>query len=43
MIDQPGMYTYRPSPEEIKIVNERQPREYYDAIPDNVKKLIIKR
>ena len=42
MIDQPGMYTYRPSPEEIKIVNERQPREYYDAIPDNVKKLILK-
>jgi very-short-patch-repair endonuclease len=42
MIDQTGMYTYKPSPEEIKIVNERQPREYYDAIPDNVKKLILK-
>jgi len=42
MIDQPGMYVYRPSPEEVRIVNERQPKEHYDRIPDNVKKMIIK-
>ena len=42
LIDQPGMYVYRPSPEEMKIVNERQPKELYDAIPDGVKKLILR-
>mgnify|MGYP000013550138 CR=1 FL=1 len=42
MIDQPGMYVYRPSADEMKIVNERQPKEIYDSIPDNVKKMILK-
>ena len=41
MIDQPGSYAYRPSAEEIRIVNERHPKEIYDSIPDNIKKMII--
>jgi very-short-patch-repair endonuclease len=41
MIDQTGSYAYRPSAEEIRIVNERNPKEIYDAIPDNIKKMII--
>ncbi len=42
MIDQPGMYAYRPSAEEVRIVNERNPKELYDSIPDGVKKMIMK-
>jgi len=42
MIDQPGMYAYRPSSEEVRIVNERNPKELYDSIPDGVKKMIMK-
>lgn len=42
MIDQDGSYVYRPSAEEVRVVNERQPKEIYDAIPDNIKKLIMK-
>ena len=42
MIDQPGSYVYRPSAEEIRIVNERQPKEIYESIPDSVKKMILK-
>jgi hypothetical protein len=41
MIDQAGSYAYRPSAEEIRIVNERHPKEVYDKIPDNIKKMII--
>ena len=41
MIDQAGSYAYRPSAEEIRIVNERNPKEIYDSIPDNIKKMII--
>ena len=41
MIDQPGSYAYRPSAEEIRIVNERHPKEIYDSIPDNIKKMIV--
>ena len=41
MIDQPGSYAYRPSAEEIRIVNERNPKEVYDKIPDDIKKMII--
>ena len=42
MIDQPGSYSYRPSAEEVRIVNERQPKEVYDSIPDSIKRMIIK-
>lgn len=42
MIDQEGAYVYRPSAEEVRVVNERQPKEVYDAIPDNIKKLIMR-
>ena len=42
MIDQEGSYVYRPSAEEVRIINERQPKEIYDAIPDSVKKMIMK-
>lgn len=42
MIDQPGTYVYKPSAEEVRLVNERQPKEFYDNIPDNVKKMILK-
>lgn len=42
MIDQPGSYSYRPSADEVRIVNERQPKEVYDSIPDNIKRMIIK-
>ena len=42
MIDQPGSYSYRPSAEEVRIVNERQPKEVYESIPDNIKRMIIK-
>ena len=42
MIDKEGSYVYRPSAEEVRVVNERQPKELYDSIPDNIKKLIIK-
>ena len=42
MIDQPGSYSYRPSAEEVRIVNERQPRDVYESIPENIKKMIIK-
>ena len=42
MIDQQGSYSYKPSPEEIRLVNERQPKEIYESIPDNVKKMIMK-
>ena len=42
MIDTEGSYVYRPSAEEVRVVNERQPKELYDAIPDNIKKLIMK-
>jgi very-short-patch-repair endonuclease len=42
MIDQPGSYAYRPSAEEIRIVNERHPKDIYDSIPDGIKKLILK-
>ena len=42
MIDQEGSYVYRPSAEEVRVVNERQPKEVYDAIPDNIKKMIMK-
>ena len=41
MVDQPGSYAYRPSAEEIRIVNERHPKEIYDTIPDNIKKMIV--
>ena len=41
MIDQSGTYAYRPSAEEIRIVNERHPKEVYDKIPDDIKKMII--
>jgi len=41
MIDQQGSYAYRPSAEETRIVNERNPKEIYDAIPDNIKKMIM--
>ena len=41
MIDQSGSYAYRPSAEEIRIVNERHPKEVYDKIPDDIKKMII--
>ena len=42
MIDQPGKYVYRPSSDEVRIVNERNPKDIYDAIPDSIKKLIQK-
>ena len=42
MIDQQGSYAYRPSAEEIRIVNERHPKDIYDSIPDGIKKLILK-
>ena len=42
MIDREGSYVYRPSAEEVRVVNERQPKEVYDSIPDNIKKMIIK-
>ena len=42
MIDQEGSYVYRPSAEEVRVVNERQPKEIYNSIPDNIKKLILK-
>ncbi len=42
MIDQPGSYVYKPSAEEVRLVNERQPKEFYDNIPENVKKMILK-
>jgi hypothetical protein len=42
MIDQPGSYAYKPSNEEIRIVNERHPKEIYDSIPDSVRKMIMK-
>ena len=42
MIDQEGAYVYRPSAEEVRVVNERQPKEIYNSIPDNIKKLIMK-
>ena len=42
MIDQPGTYVYKPSAEEVRLVNERQPKEFYDNIPENVKKMILK-
>jgi very-short-patch-repair endonuclease len=42
MIDQEGQYVYRPSAEEIRIVQEKQPREFYDQIPDSVKKMILR-
>ena len=42
MIDQPGKYVYRPSADEVRIVNERQPKDVYDSIPDSIKKLIQK-
>ena len=42
MIDQEGSYVYRPSAEEVRVVNERQPKEVYDTIPDNIKKMIMK-
>ena len=42
MIDQPGTFSYKPSPEEIRLVNERQPKEFYEAIPDSVRKMIMK-
>jgi hypothetical protein len=38
MIDQQGTYVYRPSAEEVRVVNERSPKEVYDSIPDSVKK-----
>lgn len=42
MLDQEGTYVYRPSAEEVRVVNERQPKEVYDSIPDSVKKMILK-
>jgi very-short-patch-repair endonuclease len=42
LIDQEGSYAYKPSPEEIRIVNERSPKELYDAIPESVKRMIMK-
>ena len=42
MIDQPGSYAYKPSAEEVRIINERHPKEIYDSIPDDVKKMIMK-
>jgi len=42
MIDTPGSYAYKPSAEEVRIVNERQPKEIYDSIPDEVKKMIMR-
>jgi len=42
MIDQPGKYVYRPSADEVRIVNERQPKDIYDSIPDSIRKLIQK-
>ena len=42
MLDQEGTYVYRPSAEEIRVVNERQPKEIYDSIPDSVKRMILK-
>jgi very-short-patch-repair endonuclease len=42
MIDQSGSYSYRPSAEEVRIVNERQPKEVYESIPDNIKRMIMK-
>lgn len=42
MIDQPGSYAYKPSAEEVRIVNERHPKEIYDSIPDGVRKMILK-
>lgn len=42
MIDQEGQYVYRPSAEEVRIVQEKQPKEYYDQIPESVKKMILR-
>ena len=42
MIDQPGKYVYRPSADEVRIVNERQPKDIYDSIPDSIRRLIQK-
>jgi very-short-patch-repair endonuclease len=42
MLDQEGTYVYRPSAEEIRVVNERQPKETYESIPDSVKRMILK-
>ena len=42
MIDHEGSYVYRPSAEEVRIVNERQPKEVYESIPDSIKKMIMK-
>ena len=42
MLDQEGSYVYRPSAEEIRVVNERQPKETYESIPDSVKRMILK-
>jgi len=41
-MDAEPMYSYLPSPQQIKVVMDRQPRKLFDAIPDDVKVLIAK-
>jgi len=42
MIDTPGTYAYRPSAEEVRVVNERHPKEIYNQIPEEVRKMILR-
>jgi very-short-patch-repair endonuclease len=39
---QQGVYRYQPSEREIRLVSERQSNEFYDELPDNVRRLIRK-
>jgi very-short-patch-repair endonuclease len=41
-MDAEPMYSYLPSPQQIKVVMDRQPRKLFDAIPDDVKVMIAK-
>lgn len=42
-MDSDAVYSYLPTDREIKVVMERQPKELYDAIPDEVKTLIARK
>ena len=42
-LDQLPTYTYKPTEEMVKIVQEKQPKHIYDSISDEVKKKIIAR
>jgi len=37
------LYSYIPNDREIKVVQDRQPQELFDAIPDQVKNLILRK